>query len=85
MDNLIYRVKINNKEKIKIDRILLLESNKKSEANVKFLNWCRMHKIASFDMDSKVQDGRLALLYKNTYKKPQIWFQVIFYREYEYS
>ena len=28
-------------------------------------------------MDSKVQDGRLALLYKNTYKKPQIWFQVM--------
>lgn len=31
--------------------------------------------IAGFDMDSRVKDGRLALMYKNTYDKPQIWFQ----------
>jgi len=31
--------------------------------------------IAAFDIDSKAQDGRVVLLYKNTYTKPQIWFQ----------
>lgn len=31
--------------------------------------------IAAFDMDSRVKDGRLALLYKDTTDKPQVWFQ----------
>mmetsp|Transcript_31644 Transcript_31644/g.36120 ORF Transcript_31644/g.36120 Transcript_31644/m.36120 type:complete len:183 (+) Transcript_31644:3-551(+) len=31
--------------------------------------------IAAFDMDSRVKDGRLALLYRNNFDKPQVWFQ----------
>ena len=31
--------------------------------------------IAAFDMDSRVKDGRLALMYRNTFDKPQVWFQ----------
>ena len=31
--------------------------------------------IAAFDIDSLAQDGRVALLYRNTFNKPQIWFQ----------
>ena len=31
--------------------------------------------ITAFNIDSKVRDGRVALMYNNTYDKPQIWFQ----------
>lgn len=31
--------------------------------------------IAAFDMDCKVKDGKLALIYRNSYDKPQVWFQ----------
>ena len=31
-------------------------------------------KIAAFDIDQRVKDGRLALLYRNDDTKPQIWF-----------
>ena len=31
--------------------------------------------IAAFDIDSKVKDGRLALMYRGNTNKPQIWFQ----------
>ncbi|CDW78373.1 UNKNOWN [Stylonychia lemnae] len=31
--------------------------------------------IAAFDIDSKVKDGRLALIYRGNTNKPQIWFQ----------
>ena len=31
--------------------------------------------IGAFDIDSKVKDGRLALIYRGTTAKPQIWFQ----------
>lgn len=31
--------------------------------------------IAAFDMDCKVKDGKLALIYRNTFDKPQVWFQ----------
>jgi len=30
--------------------------------------------IAAFDIDSKVKDGRLALMYRGNTNKPQIWF-----------
>lgn len=36
----------------------------------------RTEQIVAFDMDSKMQDGRLGLLFKDNFKKPQIWFQV---------
>jgi len=31
--------------------------------------------IAAFDIDSKVKNGRLALMYRGGSSKPQIWFQ----------
>ena len=31
--------------------------------------------IGAFDIDSKVKNGRLALIYKEETAKPQIWFQ----------
>jgi len=31
--------------------------------------------IAAFNIDSKAQNGRVALMYKNTFDKPQVWFQ----------
>lgn len=31
--------------------------------------------IHAFDIDSDVKDGRLALMYRGTNSKPQIWFQ----------
>lgn len=30
--------------------------------------------IVAFDIDSKVKDGRVALLYRENHSKPQIWF-----------
>lgn len=30
--------------------------------------------ISAFDIDSKVKDGRLALMYRGNNNKPQIWF-----------
>lgn len=36
----------------------------------------RTDQVVAFDMDSKMLDGRLGLLFKDNYKKPQIWFQV---------
>lgn len=30
--------------------------------------------IGAFDIDSKVKNGRLALIFKNSDAKPQIWF-----------
>ena len=30
--------------------------------------------IGAFDIDQKVKNGRLALIYKNPTAKPQIWF-----------
>ena len=30
--------------------------------------------IAAFDIDSKVKDCRLALMYRGNTNKPQIWF-----------
>ena len=30
--------------------------------------------IGAFEIDSKVKNGRLALIFKNSEAKPQIWF-----------
>jgi len=35
----------------------------------------RKEQVAAFDIDAKVKDGRLALMYRNNSNKPQIWFQ----------
>lgn len=31
--------------------------------------------VVAFDMDQRVKDGRLALLFRDPNKPPQIWFQ----------
>ena len=43
--------------------------------NSKCLCSRRRKDIAAFDIDSKVKDGRLALMYRGNNNKPQIWFQ----------
>lgn len=39
-----------------------------------YLLSCYRKDIAAFDIDSKVKDGRLALMYRGNTTKPQLWF-----------
>jgi hypothetical protein len=34
----------------------------------------KQKEIHAFDIDSECKDGRLALIYRGTHTKPQIWF-----------
>lgn len=45
-----------------------------SKQALTFTYFCRKD-IAAFDIDSKVKDGRLALMFRGNNNKPQIWFQ----------
>ena len=40
-------------------------------------DWYQISKeqICAFEIDSKIKNGRLALIYKTQVSKPQIWFQ----------
>ena len=52
--------------------------SKKGKSNSHILidfSLCSKDLIGAFDIDSKVKNGRLALIYKNPTAKPQIWFQ----------
>ena len=49
-----------------------LRSNSKNFLS--FINNFTRKDIAAFDIDSKVKDGRLALMYRGNTNKPQIWF-----------
>jgi tubulin polyglutamylase complex subunit 2 len=46
-----------------------------NNSNLNLLNQKFRKEIAAFDIDSKVKDGRLALMYRGNTNKPQIWFQ----------
>lgn len=54
---------------------MMRELKRRSKNNSKFVIIHSTRKdIAAFDIDSKVKDGRLALMYRGNTNKPQIWF-----------
>lgn len=62
-------------EYLRFSRIGAEDEDESSEGELEDGGAEKQKDIHAFDIDSDTSDGRLALMYRGTTSKPQIWFQ----------